>query len=47
MKFFLRNYWIQVIGVFVALFLGSRVVAMALGDVEAVNHPNPLRTVLK
>ena len=31
MKFFLRNYWIQVIGVFVALFLGSRVVAMALG----------------
>ena len=38
MKFFFRNYWVQVIAVFAALFLSSRVVAGALSDVQGTGR---------
>ena len=38
MKFFFKNYWLQVIGVFVALFLGSRAAAMVLADIEGTGR---------
>ena len=38
MKYFFRNYWIQVIAVFVSLFIGSRVIAMVFADIEGTGR---------
>jgi len=38
MKYFFRNYWIQVIAVFVSLFIGSRVIAMVFSDIEGTGR---------
>ena len=38
MKYFFRSYWLQVIAVFVSLFIGSRVIAMVFADIEGTGR---------